>query len=80
MDIDIEKLKGKLEKSIVLITFESLKSGKIYSREYTLSEKHCDIPIHIKKQSGDKLICYDVEFQKWEDLREDTIIKFTVVE
>ena len=48
MDIDIEKLKGKLEKSIVLITFESLKSGKIYSREYTLSEKHCDIPIHIK--------------------------------
>lgn len=80
MVIDIEKLKGKLEKSIVLITFESLKSGKVYSREYTLSEKHCDIPIHIKKQSGDKLICYDVEFQKWEDLEVDTIQGFKVVE
>lgn len=80
MVIDIEKLKSKLEKSIVLVTFESLKSGKVYSREYTLSEKHCNIPIHIKKQSGDKLICYDVEFQKWEDLQVDTIKEFKVVE
>lgn len=80
MDINIEKLKGKLETSIVLITFESLKSGKVYSREYTLSEEHCDIPIHIRKQSGDKLICYDVEFQKWEDLEVDTIQQFKVVQ
>ena len=56
MVIDIEKLKSKLEKHIVLITFESLKSRKTYAREYTLSEKHCDMPIHIKKQNGDKLI------------------------
>lgn len=80
MVIDIEKLKSKLEKNIVLITFESLKSRKIYDREYTLSDKHCDIPIHIKKQSGDKLICYDVEFKKWEDLEVDTIRDFKVVE
>ena len=39
-----------------------------------------DIPNHIRNQEGDTLLCYDVEFQKWEDLREDTIIKFTVVE
>lgn len=80
MDIDIEKLKSKLENHIVLVTFESLKSGKTYSREYTLSDKHCDMPIHIKKQNGDKLICYDVEFKKWEDLQVDTIREFKVVE
>lgn len=80
MDIDIEKLKSRLENHIVLVTFESLKSGRTYTREYTLSDKHCEIPIHIKKQSGDKLICYDVEFKKWEDLEVDTIREFKVVE
>jgi len=80
MVIDIEKLKSKLEKNIVLITFESLKSRKVYDREYTLCDKYCNMPIHIKKQSGDKLICYDVEFQKWEDLQIDTIKEFKVVQ
>lgn len=80
MVMDIEKLKEKLNNNIVLIKFQSLKSGKIYDREYTLCEKYCDMPIHIKNQSGDKLICYDVEFQKWEDLQIDSIIEFKVVE
>ena len=38
------------------------------------------IPNHIRKQSGDKLLCYDLEFQKWEDIQEDTIQKWTVVQ
>ena len=50
------------------------------SREYTLSEKYMKIPNHIRKQSGDKLLCYDLEFQKWEDIQEDTIQKWTVVQ
>ena len=78
--MDIEKLKRKLETNIENLEFRSLRSGDIKSREYTLSEKYMKIPNHIRKQSGDKLLCYDLEFQKWEDLREDTIIKFTVVE
>ena len=78
--MDIEKLKQKLEKHVVLITFQSLKSNNVYDREYTLSELHCDIPIHIKKQNGDKLICYDVEFQKWEDIEVDTIMGYKVVD
>ena len=39
-----------------------------------------DIPNHIKNQSGDTVICYDVEFKKWEDLQIDTIQSFKVVE
>ena len=78
--VDTQKLRDKLETNIVLIEFQSLKSGKIYDREYTLNEKYMDIPNHIKNQSGDTVICYDVEFKKWEDLQIDTIQSFKVVE
>ena len=78
--MEIEKLKRNLETNIVNIEFRSLRSGDIKSREYTLSEKYMKIPNHIRKQSGDKLLCYDLEFQKWEDIQEDTIQKWTVVQ
>ena len=78
--VDIEKLRDKLKTNIVLIEFQSLKSGKVYDREYTLNEKYMEIPNHIKNQTGDKVLCYDVEFQKWEDLQIDTILGFKVVE
>ena len=78
--VDIEKLRDKLKTNIVLIEFQSLKSGKVYDREYTLNEKYMKIPNHIDNQSGDKVLCYDVEFKKWEDLQVDTIQGFKVVE
>ena len=68
----------KLEKGIVLITFESLNSGKIYSREYTLKEEF--LPTKIEHQSGDKVICFNVDFQKWEDIDIETIRNWKVVE
>ena len=77
--MDIEKLRKKLETNIVLIKFDSLKSQRTYFREYTLCEDYMPIPNHIKKQSGEKLICYDVEFKKWEDLQVDTIQEWKVV-
>ena len=78
--VNIEKLREKLATNIVLIEIESLKSGKVYDREYTLNEKYMEVPNHIKNQSGDTVICYDVEFKKWEDLRVDSIQGFKVVE
>jgi len=78
--MDIEKLKKKLENHIVLIKFESLKSQRTYFREYTLCPDFMgEMPIHIKNQSGDKLICYDTDFKKWEDLQIDTIQEWKVV-
>ena len=78
--VDIEKLRDKLRTNIVLIEIQSLKSGKVYDREYTLNEKYMEIPNHINNQSGDKVLCYDVEFKRWEDLQIDTIQGFKVVE
>ena len=77
--VDIEKLRQKLENHVVLIEFESLNSGRTYDREYTLNEKYMSVPNHIKKQSGDVVICFDVEFQRWEDLSNKTILGFKVV-
>ena len=78
--VDIEKLRDKLKTNIVLIEFQSLKSGKVYDREYTLNEKYMEIPNHINNQTGDKVLCYYVEFKTWEDLQVDTILGFKVVE
>tara|TARA_B100000424_G_scaffold269652_1_gene267062 strand:+ start:630 stop:947 length:318 start_codon:yes stop_codon:yes gene_type:complete len=78
--MDIEKLREKLKNHIVCIEFQSLNSGDMKSREYTLCEKYMNIPNHVARQTGDKLLCYDVEFKRWEDIQEDTITKWTVVE
>jgi len=68
---------SSLQDGIVLIRFQSLNSGKEYEREYTLCDKY--IPNKLNNQSGDKLICYDVEFQKWEDIEISTILNWTKV-
>ena len=68
---------SSLQDGIVLIRFQSLNSGKEYQREYTLSDKY--IPNKLNNQSGDKLICYDVEFKKWEDIEVSTILNWTKV-
>lgn len=78
--MDIEKLREKLKKHIVCIEFQSLNSGDMKSREYTLNDKYMNVPNHVARQTGDKLLCYDVEFKRWEDIQEDTITKWTVVE
>ena len=78
--MDIEKLREKLKNHIVCIEFQSLNSGDMKSREYTLNDKYMNVPNHVARQTGDKLLCYDVEFKRWEDIQEDTISKWTVVE
>ena len=78
--MDINKLREKLSTHIVNIQFRSLNSGEMKSREYTLNEKYMSVPNHIKNQTGDNLLCFDVEFGRWEDIQEDTIEKWVVVE
>lgn len=74
-----KSLEESLEKGIVIIKFQSLKSRNIHEREYTLNTKYMNNPTHIIKQSGDKLLCYDVEFEKWEDIDKETIIEWSAI-
>ena len=74
-----KSLEESLEKGIVIIKFQSLKSRNIHEREYTLDTKYMNNPTHIIKQSGDKILCYDVEFEKWEDIDKETIIEWRAI-
>jgi|TARA_B100000035_G_scaffold17672_1_gene14143 hypothetical protein len=74
-----KSLEESLENGIVLIKFQSLKSGKIHEREYTLDTQYMKNPTHIIKQSGDKLLCYDIDFGKWEDIEKETIIEWSKI-
>ena len=72
--IDSQKLIDILKEGIVEITFRSLKSNKTHSREYTTHDSF--MPIKFKQSTSDKLICYDVEFEKLEDIDVSTIEKY----
>ncbi len=74
-----KSLEECLEKGIVIIKFQSLNSRNIYEREYTLDSKYMNNPTHIIKQSGDKILCYDIDFEKWEDIDKETIIEWRAI-
>ena len=77
--IDSQKLIEVLKQGVVEITFRSLKSNKTHSREYTTHESFMP---SLKNQSNmsDKIICYDVEFKKMEDIDVSTIETYTPLE
>ena len=72
--IDSDKLIECLKQGIVEIQFRSLKSNKTHSREYTTHDSF--MPLKFKQSTSDKLICYDVEFEKLEDIDLCTIEKY----
>tara|TARA_B100000900_G_scaffold45835_1_gene34118 strand:- start:168 stop:419 length:252 start_codon:yes stop_codon:yes gene_type:complete len=78
--IDGNKIQEQLEKGIVMISFKSLNSGETKTREFTLHPSI--LPTKVKQDitKSDKLLCYDVEFGRWEDIQVDTIEKFLLVE
>jgi hypothetical protein len=78
--LDSQKIIECLKQGIVLIEFRSLKSGNVYSREYTLSENYMNLPNHVKNQSGDKIICYDIDFGKWEDIDVQSIESWKTIQ
>lgn len=76
--IDSDKLIDILKQGIVLIKFRSLKSGKVYEREYTTHDSF--MPMQFKQSSSDKVICYDVEFKKIEDIEVSSIESYVPLE
>jgi hypothetical protein len=78
--LDSQKIIECLKQGIVLIDFRSLKSGNVYSREYTLNENYMNLPNIVKNQSGDKIICYDIDFGKWEDIDVQSIESWKTIQ
>ena len=76
---DINKLIKALREGIVLVQYESLKSGETKTREMTLNEDYTKgVSIHLKSQdpNSDKILMYDIEFMKWDDIDVHTILNW----
>ena len=80
--MDLDKIVEKMQKGIVLLEYTSLISGKKKQREMTLCADYVPEAKQIKNSNkwsqtyNDKLICYDIEFQKWDDIDKDTILSW----
>jgi|TARA_R110002096_G_scaffold430568_1_gene644584 hypothetical protein len=79
--MNVDKIIENMNKGIVLLEYTSLISGNKKHREMTLNEKY--IPetqrvfspgFSFKNKISDKLICFDIEFGKWDDIDKDTIL------
>ena len=77
--IDINKIIDKMASGIILLEYTSLISGKHKSREVTTCRKYMPDKAKVfakgwRQNAGDtKLLCYDIEFQKWDDIDVNTI-------
>tara|TARA_Y100001937_G_scaffold127494_1_gene199936 strand:- start:487 stop:807 length:321 start_codon:yes stop_codon:yes gene_type:complete len=84
--MDLDKIVDKMSKGIVLLEYTSLISGKQKQREMTLcpqfipADKRINNSDKWSQTMNDKMICYDLEFGKWDDIDKDTIISWKEVQ
>jgi len=77
--VDEAKLIDLLKQGIVEIKFMSLSSGRMYNREYTTHESIASMDINQNK-GNDKIICFDVDFGRWEDIDVSTIESYKTIQ
>tara|TARA_A100001201_G_C3952571_1_gene160120 strand:+ start:197 stop:520 length:324 start_codon:yes stop_codon:yes gene_type:complete len=85
--MNLQKLVDKMSEGIILLEYTSLISGTHKVREVTTNSKY--IP-EDKNPFGkdwrqdptenDKIICFDVEFNRWDDIDIQTIVKWQEIE
>ena len=78
--MEINNLKKLLVSAEVIITFKSLKSGRTITEKCSLN-KNLIPEGYSFNQSGesDSILCYLTEKNRWEDIKNSTIIKFEVL-
>lgn len=84
--MNIEKLIDKMSKGVVLLEYTSLISGNQKIREVTTSLDYIpqDKQVFNKEwrqgAEDSKLLCFDLEFGKWDDIEKETIVKWKEME
>lgn len=84
--MDLDKIIEKMQKGIVLLEYTSLISGTQKHREMTLCPAFIPDGKRIvnsdkwKQSQNSKLICFDLEFQNWDDIDKDTITSWKLLE
>ena len=82
--VDANELMTALDEGICLVNYTSLLSGDLKERELTTC------PMFIPEQKGltfkqnanqmDKMLAYDIEFQRWDDIDIETINHWRTIE
>jgi hypothetical protein len=84
--IDYQKIIDKMHEGIILLEYTSLVSGDHKSREVTTCHKYLPRNAQVfnknwVQNAGDtKILCYDLEFQKWDDIDVNTITSWSEIE
>ena len=77
---NLDDLIKNLEDGVVLVQYEDLRTGETKEREMTCLPENTRGMDARALNDGDKLggriLMFDVEFCKWADIREDTIINW----
>jgi len=71
MNSFLDNVVDSLNAGAVVITYKSLNSGREVKGTYTLKGKHVGL-----NPNTDKLVAWDVENKKWEDIQIDTITMY----
>lgn len=69
--VDFKKLHEKLKNGPTLIKFKSILSGRVIIGEYTLMDA-----IVKQQQPSDKILAWDINSNRYEDIQLNTIIYY----
>ena len=84
--MDIQKIIETMHEGIILLEYTSLISGKHKQREVTTCFKYLPEKAKVfgenwlQSASDEKLLCYDIEFAKWDDIDINTIVSWQEIE
>ena len=84
--MDIQKIIEKMHEGIILLEYTSLISGTQKVREVTTCHKYLPKKAQVfgehwvQNVSDEKLLCYDIEFARWDDIDINTIINWQEIE
>jgi hypothetical protein len=84
--MDYQKIIDKMHEGIILLEYTSLVSGKHKIREVTTCHKYLPRNAQVfnkdwtQNSSDQKMLCYDLEFEKWDDIDINTIVAWQEIE
>ena len=84
--MDLQKIIEKMHEGIILLEYTSLISGDHKKREVTTCWKYLPKKAQVfgstwtQSAADEKLLCYDIEFRRWDDIDVNTIIDWQEIE
>jgi len=84
--MDIQKIIEKMHEGIILLEYTGLDSGEHKQREVTTCWEYMPDKAKVfakgwtQNASDEKMLCYDIEFRRWDDIDINTIVNWQEIE